>query len=596
MYSNNPQIYVDTIVCSVLCFPVSRKRTSSRPQKWPVPRLRASFTRRETYSLPQITRQIVRPSLLVSITSALFKRVLILLITRDIKSSHFHTHAYSFAASHVDSTLKQNVPGVYTPERIEPLKCYWRYPSQRACQSLAHDPLRTRAACTRVQYPGTISAVRFRGIVLAVLAAALAAPLVAQTPAPQSADAATSKLVSVEVTGTKRYPTDKITVESGLTIGQLVARSDLQTAADKLADLGVFSQVNYRFKTIPGGVALEFVVEDAPTVPVEYDNIPWFTDDEITAAIKKAVGLFDGAAPESGTILDQMTAAIEALLPSRGIHAVVDRDVTEDPLSDGKMIEFHIEGDTLPVSSVHFGDPAAAADPHVRQSLADIIGKPYSRMTMELFEIEQVRPVYLASGHLRVQFGAPQVRFQGDPNGPVPSKVVVTLPIVPDAIYHWSAAQWTGNTVLDAATLNGLIGLKPGDLADGMAISDGWTKIEQAYQQQGHLDAKVTPQQTIDDANARVSYNVSIDEGPLYRMGDLVITGLSVDGENRVRAAFHLSPAQIFDQVYVDDFIAKLQKPTPEIFGDLPIHYTECGHWVRPNTATHLADVLLDFR
>jgi outer membrane protein assembly factor BamA len=438
-----------------------------------------------------------------------------------------------------------------------------------------------------------MSAVRFPLVVIAVaVATAFPAPLGAQTPAAP----ATAKLASVAVTGTKRYPVDQIAADTGLTVGQLVGRDDLQSAADKLAELGVFSQVNYRFKSVPAGVALEFVVADAPTLPVDYDNIPWFTDDELTAALKKSVGLFDGAAPESGTILDQMTAALETLLPSRGVHAVVDRDITEDPISGGKMIEFHIEGDALPVASVQFGDPAASIDPHVRQSLADIIGKPYSRMTIQLFEMEQVRPVYFSSGHLRVQFAAPQVHFQGDPNGPTPAKVVVTLPIEPGPIYHFAGAQWTGNTVMDATMLNGLLGLKPGALADGMAIAAGWDNVEQAYGHKGHLDAKVNPTETINDANATVSYVVTIDEGPLYRMGDLVITGLSLDGENRVRAAFHLSPAQIFDQGYVDEFIAMLQKPTPDVFGQLPVHYAECGHWIRPNTTTHLADVLLDFR
>ena len=437
---------------------------------------------------------------------------------------------------------------------------------------------------------------RVPSIIVAVLALALAVPLLSQTSAQQSPAAGTGKLASITVSGTKRYPADKIAAASGLAIGQAVGRDDLQSAADKLADLGAFSNVNYRFKTSAAGVALEFVVQDAPTVPVEYDNIPWFTDAELTAALKSAVGLFDGSAPESGSILDQMTDALKALLPQRNIHAVVERDLIEDPLTGGKMIEFHLEGESLPVASVQFGDPAASADPHVHQSLADIIDKPYSRMTIELFELEQVRPVYLSTGHLQVQFAAPVVKFQGDPNGAAPPKVVVTLPIDPGAVYHFGGAQWSGNTVMDGATLNNLSGLKPGDLADGMAISAGWDKVEQAYQHQGRLDAKVTPQETIDDANDRVTYNVSIDEGPLYRMGDLVITGLSLDGENRVRSAFHLSPAQIFDQVYVDQFIAELQKPTPEIFGDLPVHYSECGHWVRPNESTHMADVLLDFR
>ncbi|MGB6431142.1 MAG: POTRA domain-containing protein [Candidatus Acidiferrales bacterium] len=447
-----------------------------------------------------------------------------------------------------------------------------------------------------MQYPGTMCPVPFRFIIVTFLAAAMAGPLLPQAPAQQSTPEATAKLTAITVTGTKRYPSDQIAAVSGLTIGQQVGRDDMQAAADKLAELGAFSQVNYRFKSSPAGVALEFVVVDAPTVPVEFDNIPWFTDDELTAALKSAVGLFDGTAPQDGTILDQMTAALEALLPSRGVHAVVDRDLIQDPLSDGKMIEFHVEGDSVNVASIQFGDPAASADVHVHQSLADIIGKPYSRMTIELFELEQVRPVYLSTGHLRVQFAAPVVKFQGDPNGPSPAQVTVTLPIDPGAVYRWGGAQWSGNTVMDAAALNAMISLKPSDIADGMQIAAGWDKVEQAYGRQGRLDAKVTPQEAIDDASAVVTYKVAIDEGPLYRMGDLVITGLSLDGESRVRAAFHLSPAQIFDSVYVDQFIAELQKPTPEIFGDLPVHYSECGHWVRPNTSTHMADVLLDFR
>jgi outer membrane protein insertion porin family len=433
-------------------------------------------------------------------------------------------------------------------------------------------------------------------MIFVVLVAALAAALLPPARAQQAAAEQTSKLLSITVSGTKRYPTDQIAAASGLTVGQQIGRNELQAAADQLSELGTFSQVNYRFKTSPGGVALEFVVQDAPSDAVEYDNIPWFTDDEITAALEKSVPLFDGTAPEGGTILDQLNAALQALLPTRGVQAAVEHDLASDPLTDTKIVEFHIDGADLKVASLLFGDPAASADAHVHQSMSDIVGKPYSRMTAELFELEQVRPVYLATGHLRVKFAAPVVKFQGDPNGPAPTSLIVTLPIDPGAVYHFSGVQWNGNTMMDAIALNALIGIKSGDVADGMQIANAWNKIERAYGQKGHLDAKLTPQQTIDDASGGVSYDVSIDEGPLYRMGDLVITGLSLDGETRVRSAFHLSPAQIFDQAYVDQFIEKLQKPTADIFGNLPIHYTAVGSWVRPNSDTHLADVLLDFK
>jgi hypothetical protein len=39
-----------------------------------------------------------------------------------------------------------------------------------------------------------------------------------------------------------------------------------------------------------------------------------------------------------------------------------------------------------------------------------------------------------------------------------------------------------------------------------------------------------------------------------------------------------------------------LSKPSRDIFGDLPVHYNEFGHLLRPNTDHHTVDVLLDFK
>ena len=55
-------------------------------------------------------------------------------------------------------------------------------------------------------------------------------------------------------------------------------------------------------------------------MPVTFDNFPWFTDDEISQALKTSVVLFDGTAPDHGTILDDMSAALGKLLSSKGVY------------------------------------------------------------------------------------------------------------------------------------------------------------------------------------------------------------------------------------------------------------------------------------
>jgi outer membrane protein assembly factor BamA len=98
------------------------------------------------------------------------------------------------------------------------------------------------------------------------------------------------------------------------------------------------------------------------------------------------------------------------------------------------------------------------------------------------------------------------------------------------------------------------------------------------------------------DTSGTVAYNVKIEEGPQYRMGELVITGLSVDSERALRNNWRLAPGQVFDKTYLDSMLAKLEKPTVAIFGDIPLHYAQMGHWLRPNPQNHVIDVLIDFQ
>jgi outer membrane protein assembly factor BamA len=97
----------------------------------------------------------------------------------------------------------------------------------------------------------------------------------------------------VAATGSHRYKSQEIAKATGLQTGKSIARDELQLVADRLARLGIFANVQYKFSSGPGGLAVDFEVADAPTVPVTFDNFPKFSDEELAAAIKNAVVLTD---------------------------------------------------------------------------------------------------------------------------------------------------------------------------------------------------------------------------------------------------------------------------------------------------------------
>ncbi|HEX2715551.1 MAG TPA: POTRA domain-containing protein, partial [Candidatus Acidoferrales bacterium] len=339
-----------------------------------------------------------------------------------------------------------------------------------------------------------------------------------------------------------------------------------------------------------------FQVRDAPATPVSFDNFPWFTDAELADALRQAVGLFDGTSPEQGGILDGMAAALENQLASRGIRARVEHTLLAEPVGDGMMQQFKVVGASLKIGALQFGDALANESSRVQSALQDLVGKPYSRLEVEVFTNEQVRPLYLARGHLRARIGRPQARFAGDPNRPLPDSVVVAVSIEPGPVYRWGGVEWQGNAAFGPAALNEFLELKREDLADGMKIAASWHRIEDEYGRRGYLDIKLKPEPVYDEPSKHVSYRATIEEGRTYRMGELVITGLSLAGENKVREAWRLPQGQAFDRVHFEQFLAMLRKGGEAIFGELPVHYEQAGHWLRANPAQGTVDVLLDFK
>lgn len=421
----------------------------------------------------------------------------------------------------------------------------------------------------------------------------LLASLLSPSAKSQTAKPGSAHLDSVEVTGSKRFSSGQIVSTMGMRPGISVNRDDLQGAADRLGALGVFSKVQYRFTTVESGVRVTYEVTDAPAVPVVFDNFPWFTDDELIAELKRTVPLFDGNAPRGGSILDAMSGALENLIQARGAFAHVSHSLTRSAVKDQEVQQFRVEGAEIKIQGIEFSDALAKNDPGIQDRLPDIVGKPFSRSRVELFEFEQVRPVYLSHAFLRVKFGPPVARLAADPNKPLPDAVTILAPIDPGPAFTWGGVVWNGNSAIPSNELNALVDLKSGDTADGMKIEAIWERVRATYGERGYLDATLNPAALFNNDTSHVAYSITITEGPQYHMGNLVLTGLSLEGEKRIRAAWKIPQGAIFNKKTYEDF---LEHGIKQAFVGIPVHYDKIGRFLQqdPNSAT--VDVLLDFQ
>jgi outer membrane protein assembly factor BamA len=414
--------------------------------------------------------------------------------------------------------------------------------------------------------------------------------------APQ-ASAQSSALREVHADGLKFLNEAQVVTLTGLTPGNEVARGDLQNAADILVRSGLFAHVTYNFNTRPEGVTVTFHLQENPRLAVSYDNFPWYSDSELNDAIHLSLPFYDGTLPEAGTVVDLAGNALQSFLDSRGVAGTsIEHTVLPSPLADTSLQQFRLAGLSPKIASVEFGDPNLQGNLTVRQHLPEIIGKPFSRLTIDLFLSEAIQPIYLESANLRAKIGPAEVRLTGNPNKKLPEDIPVYVPCVPGAVYTWKGVVWSGNKVLSEITLTRDIGLQNGAQANGMTIQAGWFRIGEDYGHVGYLETKVIPVALYDDQAHTVSYQVKIEEGPQYHYSSMTVNGLSVPAEKLLRAAWPVQPGEVFDKTLFEQLLIRLQTNRAAVFHDLPLHYDTAGHFLQTDPGKGTVDILWDFK
>lgn len=409
--------------------------------------------------------------------------------------------------------------------------------------------------------------------------------------------AQTATLREVRVDGAKHLTESQIASLTGLAPGAQVGRKELQDAADMLVRTGLFAKVNFKFDTHNDNLVVTFHIEENSRLPVSYDNFPWYSDSELDDAVRRELPFYDEHLPEAGQVVERAAEALKTFLAAHDPQAEITHQVVLSPLTDGSEQQFTVQGPVPKIAKLEFSDPKLTEDLAVRAHLGEIVGHPYSRLTINVFLAEQIRPIYQQQGFLQAKIGPAEVRLTGDPNQQkLAEQIPVYVPCVPGAIYKWKGVEWKGNAAISTITLTNAMGMKAGDVANGQTIEGAWERVREEYGQRGFLEAKVTPVASYDDAAHTTSYEVSIVEGPVFHYGSMAISGMSLAGERMIQEAWSMKPGDLFDKKVFEDFLLRLDRHRETIFKELPVHYDTVGHFLQTDPAKGTVEVLLDFK
>jgi outer membrane protein assembly factor BamA len=405
--------------------------------------------------------------------------------------------------------------------------------------------------------------VRILGFQLVLIVACLClSSALAQTTrklSPKELPPSAFKLISIKTTGTKRYKSEDIIAASGLQLGQTVSEDDFKKAVRLLGETGAFGDVLYSFQYSPEGTKLDLQVQDAEHfVPAQFDNLVWFSDQELFDRLHAQVPLFQGQLPIAGDLADQVSNALQALLIAHHVQGQADylRSAHED--GPVEAFVFNVTGPRIHIRNIAFAGPGDSELPLLETAAKKLEGADFSRSTLRTQEDKNFLPLYLQRGYLKATFGGAQAKVIQD--SPQETVVDVTFPVDPGRQYKLTAVDMAGNKAFSTDNLRRLIHAQLDQPANAVQLNTDIEAMKKLYGSRGFMAVSIRPDPEMDDASFTVTYVVQIDEGDVYSMGDLEIRGLDSHTTARLEDDWKLRGGDRYDSSYPKQFLEQADK------------------------------------
>jgi outer membrane protein assembly factor BamA len=178
-----------------------------------------------------------------------------------------------------------------------------------------------------------------------------------------------------------------------------------------------------------------------------------------------------------------------------------------------------------------------------------LIGGCYNDDSDELQE--RIRALFQNRGYFGFELKNLNIKSL-DPLG-LPKPVILEADVNEGPLFRLAQITFSGNRAFSSTKLRNGFPLKNGELFIREKIASGLDTLRKLYSKEGFLDFTSVPD-TEFSSNATVLLNITIDEGPQYRMGKLDVVARKEAAE-RLRAAWQLPEGAVFDLTYIDKYL-----------------------------------------
>jgi outer membrane protein assembly factor BamA len=376
---------------------------------------------------------------------------------------------------------------------------------------------------------------------------------------------------------------------TGLKQGVPLTKQEIEAAMQRLADSGAFSDLSYVVNSTALTVTLK-PVASSQSLPVRYGNFPWWSQAQLESLVEARVPLFHGQVPDHGTLTDQVSAALAALVEEQhGLSVTVDASAEAagmgGPLT---TIVFRIEQPPVLLHEVQLtGVPAGLSS--LTAEVQHAVNDSDFDTTQTPIELRQTaQQQFQRAGYLDAEAAMPVVASPLVEGGRI--LINASVPLEVGSLYRVSGVSITVAPMaapqVNERTLQSAAGVKPGSTATFVLQREAQNRLAHEYKAAGYLDAEANFVATKEAAGRTVAWTFTMVPGEIYHAGAVSAAGLDTATRSRFEAAWKSSAGEVFDSAFflrLQQTLAGLHSPRQIVIG------------IASSRETHTASVSLEY-
>ncbi len=451
-----------------------------------------------------------------------------------------------------------------------------------------------RTSAPRFSFAAALAAL-FAAVVFAAPARPVSAAGASGPVAANAAAAAQNPQVIVErvdIDGNRRLSDEGVLYYIQTREGDVFNPAQVQRDLQALLALPLFDKLQTRVSVTDGsrGKIVIFTVKELPIIrDITFDGMKAVTESDVLKAFREQrVGVSKESTYDPVKRVNA-ERTIKELLAAQGYpNATVTAEV-EEVSATSVAINFVVrQGERVRIVDIDFEGNQVFSDGELRGAMklvkeAGLISRIKGQDILDTQKLEydlkaNVENHMKSKGYLLARTGEPRVegagrqRTPGFPIPPLPlissvdDAIRVVVPVNEGKIFRVGEVKVEGNSILSEEVIRAVIGLKPGDVANGQRLGRALQEdLKRAYGRAGFIqyeydvnpDFKDNPQ----NPNEGIAdFQITITEGRQFTLRRLEFLGNTFTRDNVLRREVLLNEGDIYDQALLEFSVLKLNQ------------------------------------